>query len=208
LPFPKAVDEHKPGKPLVPNGYGIYYALACVCCWFILVFFEIRGRPALLMATSVLFGSTMGLFDYLADLKWRYKVVLPIFAALPYVALSPTERTTIGILGGSIDLGGAFVLLLVPVMVTVVTNSYNQLGGLNGLEAGSGLIVLCGVALAHPEGELEDLAEDVGFDFLDMSDSATGSGAQSAGGGIRAPVYQYRLPHSGVAQPSSKATSL
>ena len=46
----------------------------------------------------------------------------------------------------------------------------------------------CGVSvacLAHPECELEDLAEDVGFDFLDMSDSATGGGAQSAGGGIR-----------------------
>ena len=40
---------------------------------------------------------------------------------------------------------------------------------------------------AHPECELEDLAEDVGFDFLDMSGSATGGGAQSAGGGIRTP---------------------
>ena len=44
------------------------------------------------------------------------------------------------------------------------------------------------------ECELEDLAKHVRFDFLDMSDSATGSGAQSAGGGIRAPVYPYDLP--------------
>jgi UDP-N-acetylglucosamine--dolichyl-phosphate N-acetylglucosaminephosphotransferase len=151
LPFPKAVDEHKPGKPLVPNGYGIYYALACVCFWFMLVFFEIRGRPALLMATSVLFGSTMGLFDDLADLKWRYKAVLPVFAALPYVVLGPTERTTVSIFGGSINLGGAFLLLLVPLMVTITTNSYNQLGGLNGLEAGSGLVVLCGVAFVSSD---------------------------------------------------------
>lgn len=151
MPFPKAVDEHKPGKPLVPNGYGIYYALACVCFWFILVFFEVRGRDPLLMATSVLFGSTMGLFDDLADLRWRYKAALPVFAALPFVVLGPTERTTISIFGGSINLGGAFLLLLVPLMVTIVTNSYNQLGGLNGLEAGSGLIVLCGVALASSD---------------------------------------------------------
>jgi hypothetical protein len=56
----------------------------------------------------------------------------------------------------------------------------------------------CGISVpcfSHPEGELEDLAEDVGFDFLDMSDSVTGSRAQSAGGGIRAPVYWYHLPH-------------
>ena len=131
---------------MVPNGYGIYYALACVCFWFTLVFFDIRGRATLLMATSVLFGSTMGLFDDLADLRWRYKALLPVFAALPYVVLGPTERTTVAILGGSINLGGAFLFLFVPVMVTVVTNSYNQLGGLNGLEAGTGLIVLCGIA--------------------------------------------------------------
>jgi len=36
--------------------------------------------------------------------------------------------------------------------------------------------------LAHPEGELEDLAEHVGFDFLDMSNPAKGRGSQSAGG--------------------------
>jgi UDP-N-acetylglucosamine--dolichyl-phosphate N-acetylglucosaminephosphotransferase len=151
LPLPKAVDEHKPGKPLVPDGYGIYYALACVCFWFILVFFDFRGRAALSMATSVLFGSTMGLFDDLADLRWRYKAVLPVFAALPYVVLGPTERTTVAILGGSINLGGAFLYLFVPLMVTVVTNSYNQLGGLNGLEAGSGLIVLCGIAIVSSD---------------------------------------------------------
>jgi UDP-N-acetylmuramyl pentapeptide phosphotransferase/UDP-N-acetylglucosamine-1-phosphate transferase len=115
------------------------------------VFFEVRERSALSMATSVLFGSTMGLFDDLADLRWRYKAALPVFAALPYVVLGPTERTTVAIFGGSINLGGAFLLLLVPLMVTIVTNSYNQLGGLNGLEAGSGLIILCGIAIVSSD---------------------------------------------------------
>lgn len=132
---------------MVANGYGIYYALSCVCFWFILVFFEVHEGSALLMATSVLFGSTMGLFDDLADLRWRYKAVLPVFAALPYVVLGPTQRTTVSIFGGSMNFGGAFLLFLVPLMVTIVTNSYNQLGGLNGLEAGSGLIILCGIAI-------------------------------------------------------------
>jgi len=106
------------------------------------------------MATSVLFGSTMGLFDDLADLRWRYKAALPVVAALPYVALGSTARTTISLFGGSVNLGGAFLLVLVPVMVTVVTNSYNQLGGLNGLEAGSGLIVLCGLAVVSSDWTL------------------------------------------------------
>ena len=154
LPFPKAIDEHKPGRPLVPNGYGIYYVLACVCYWFVLVFLGVRGGSALLLATSVLFGGTMGLFDDFADLRWRYKALLPVFAALPYVVLVPTVRTTVSILGGSINLGGAFLLLLVPLMVTIVTNSYNQLGGLNGLEAGSGLIILCGLAIVSSDWTL------------------------------------------------------
>jgi len=147
LPFPKVIDEHKLGKPLVANGYGIYYVVACVCYWFILVFLEIHQKQAQSMAISVLFGSTMGLFDDMADLRWRYKAILPVFAALPYVVLAPFQRTTISILGFPIELGGAFLLVLVPLMVTVVTNSYNQLGGLNGLEAGSGLIVLFGLTL-------------------------------------------------------------
>lgn len=118
------------------------------------MFFDVRGRSALSMATSVLFGSTMGLFDDVADLRWRYKAVLPVFAALPYVVLGPTERTTVAIFGGTINLGGAFLLLFVPLMVTVVTNSYNQLGGLNGLEAGSGLIILCGIAFVSSDWTL------------------------------------------------------
>ena len=141
----------------MPNGYGIYYVLACVCYWFILVFLEIHQKQAQSLAISVLFGSTMGLFDDIADLRWRYKAALPLFAALPYIVSAPLQRSTISILGSTIELGGAFLLVLVPLMVTVVTNSYNQLGGLNGLEAGSGLIVLVGLTLVSDDWMLLSL---------------------------------------------------
>jgi len=101
------------------------------------------------MATSVLFGSTMGLFDDLVDLPWRYKAILPIFAALPYMVLRPSDRTTIySLLIGVIDLGALFFLLLVPLITTVTVNTVNQLGGLNGLEALSGMIILFGLMVA------------------------------------------------------------
>ena len=103
---------------------------------------------ALALATSVLFGSTMGLFDDIADLKWRYKAILPIFAALPYIVLKPSERTTVALpIFGIVDFGAPFFMLLVPIIVTVTTNAYNQLGGLNGLESLSGLIMLVGLAV-------------------------------------------------------------
>jgi len=149
LPFPKVQDQHKPGKPLVPNCYGIFFTLPSVCYWFILVFLGVEEQSSLALATSVLFGSTMGLFDDLVDLPWRYKAILPIFAALPYMVLRPSDRTTIySLLTGVIDLGTLFFLLLVPMITTVTVNTFNQLGGLNGLEALSGTIVLCGLMLA------------------------------------------------------------
>ena len=152
MPFPKAVDYHKPNKPLVPNCYGIYYVLTSVCYWFILAFLGIMETKALPLATSVLFGGTMGLFDDMVDLKWRYKAILPVFAALPLMVLKPSDRTTIAMLFfGSINLGSLFFILLIPIFVTVTTNVYNQLGGLNGLEAISGVILLSGLILASKD---------------------------------------------------------
>ncbi len=147
------------GRPLIPTSYGIFYALTSVCYWFILSFLgafspslaAIEDR-ALALAASVLFGSTMGLFDDMVDLPWRYKAILPVFASLPYMVLKPSDRTTIAtILFGPIDLGALFFLFLVPLIVTVTTNTYNMLGGLNGLEALSGLVVMVGLAIASQE---------------------------------------------------------
>jgi UDP-N-acetylglucosamine--dolichyl-phosphate N-acetylglucosaminephosphotransferase len=148
LPFPKAKDFHKPGQPLVPNSYGIFYALISVCYWFILSFLDIYPKEALALATSVLFGSTMGLLDDMIDLRWRYKAILPLFASLPYIAFGLPSRTSILLpIVGLINLNILFFYLLVPIVVTVTTNTYNQLGGLNGLESLTGLIILIGLAI-------------------------------------------------------------
>jgi UDP-N-acetylglucosamine--dolichyl-phosphate N-acetylglucosaminephosphotransferase len=91
----------------------------------------------------------MGLLDDMIDLRWRYKAVLPVFAALPYIVLTPSDRTAIMLLPfGIIEFKVLFFLLFVPIMITVVTNTYNQLGGLNGLESLTGLIIMIGLAFA------------------------------------------------------------
>lgn len=148
MPFPKVKDYHKPGQPLVPTCYGVFFSLVSVCYWFVLSFLKIYPGEALALATSVLFGSTMGLIDDMADLRWRYKAILPIFASLPYIALGLPSRTSITLpLIGAVNLNILFFYLLVPVIVTVTTNTYNQLGGLNGLESLTGLIILVGLAI-------------------------------------------------------------
>jgi UDP-N-acetylglucosamine--dolichyl-phosphate N-acetylglucosaminephosphotransferase len=149
MPFPKVKDYHKLGQPLVPTCYGVFFSLVSVCYWFILSFLKIYSVEALALATSVLFGSTMGLIDDMADLRWRYKAILPLFASLPYIAFGLPSRTSITLpLVGLVNLNILFFYLLVPVIVTVTTNTYNQLGGLNGLESLTGLIVLIGLAVA------------------------------------------------------------
>ena len=149
MPFPRVKDYHKPGQPLVPTCYGVFFSLVSVCYWFVLSFLKIYPGEAIALATSVLFGSTMGLIDDMADLRWRYKAILPIFASLPYIALGLPSRTSITLpLIGLINLNILFFYLLVPVIVTVTTNTYNQLGGLNGLESLTGLVILVGLAMA------------------------------------------------------------
>ncbi|MCJ7634662.1 hypothetical protein MUP77_20015 [Candidatus Bathyarchaeota archaeon] len=148
MPFPKVKDYHKPGCPLVPNSYGVFFALISVCSWFVLSFLKVYSTEALALATSVLFGSTMGLIDDMTDLRWRYKAILPIFASLPYIAFGLPSRTTIILpLIGLVNLNILFFYLFVPIIVTVTTNTYNQLGGLNGLESLTGLIILTGLAI-------------------------------------------------------------
>ncbi|MEM2094033.1 MAG: hypothetical protein QXI32_01895 [Candidatus Bathyarchaeia archaeon] len=133
----------------MPNSYGVFYSLISVCYWFVLGFLEISSKESIALATSVLFGSNMGLLDDMIDLRWRYKVILPIFASLPYIVLKPSDRTAIMLIPfGIIDFHALFFLFFIPLMITVVTNTYNQLGGLNGLESMTGLIIIVGLTIA------------------------------------------------------------
>ena len=152
--FPRAPDLHKPNKPLVPNGLGIFYVLIGVVYLFLLYSLNIvkvsNGvSPPLTLAVCVLFGGFMGLLDDWIDLKWRFKAFLPLVAAIPLAAFAyhnPLVRTYIAIpLLGTIDFGVWYYLVIIPVLVTIVTNTVNQLGGLNGLETVCPAIIMIGL---------------------------------------------------------------
>lgn len=151
--FPKVPDQHKPGKPLVPNGLGVFYALISVTYLFLLYFFDVikpsNGASApLTLAVCVLFGGFMGLLDDWIDLKWRYKAPLPIVAAIPLLTLASrlALRTSVSIpMLGTIAFGHLYYFLIIPLLVTIVTNTVNQLGGLNGLETVCPAIMMIGM---------------------------------------------------------------
>jgi len=154
--FPKVPDQHKPNKPLIPNGLGVIYVLISVVYLFLLYFFDVVKvsndiSHALTLAVCILFGGFMGLLDDWIDLRWRYKAFLPLIAAIPLISLASRleMRTSIVVpLIGTIDFGGYYYFILIPLLVTIITNTVNQLGGLNGLETVCPTIIMVGLMAA------------------------------------------------------------
>lgn len=151
--FPQVPDQHKEGKPLVPNGLGVLYVLFTTVYLFALYFLGIvkpvNGVSApLTLAVCILFGGFMGLLDDWMDLRWRYKAFMPLIAALPlmYLAQDYPLRTSIMLpFVGMIEFSTAYYFVLIPLIVMIVTNTINQLGGLNGLETVCPAIILAGL---------------------------------------------------------------
>ena len=156
--FPKVPDQHKVGKPLIPNGLGILYILFTTVYLFLLYFLRVDGSSATVsapftLAVCILFGGFMGLLDDWMDLKWRYKAFMPLIAALPliYYAQQAHARTAISLpFIGTIQFGAVYFYIIIPLIVMIVTNTVNQLGGLNGLETICPAIVILGLMAVSP----------------------------------------------------------
>ena len=166
--FPKVPDQHKVGRPLIPNGLGVLFVLTTTVYLFSIYFLNrvftlgldtsVNGvSAALTLAVCVFFGGFMGLLDDFMDLKWRYKAFMPLIAALPlmYYVFEGLQigaiRTSIGLpFLGTLHFGAYYVFLIVPLIVMIITNTVNQLGGLNGLETVCPAIVILGLMAFSP----------------------------------------------------------
>ena len=157
--FPKVPDYHKPNRPLVPNGLGVIYVLVSVTYLFALYYFNQppasnNVSSALTLAVCILFGGFMGLLDDWMDLRWRYKAFFPLIASIPLVSLAIKLglRTSLSIpFFEPLDFGLLYYFLVIPLIVTITTNTVNQLGGLNGLETVCPAIVLVGLMVVSGE---------------------------------------------------------
>ena len=160
--FPKVPDQHKVGQPLISNGLGVLYVLFTTVYLFLIYFLGLVNNPAgvsapisapLILAACILFGGFMGLLDDWMDLKWRYKAFMPLIAALPliYFARETGARTSIALpFIGTIQFGAVYFYVIIPLIVMIVTNTVNQLGGLNGLETICPAIVIIGLMALSP----------------------------------------------------------
>jgi UDP-N-acetylglucosamine--dolichyl-phosphate N-acetylglucosaminephosphotransferase len=152
--FPKVPDQHKVGRPLIPNGLGVLFVLTTTVYLFILYFLKIPNASApFTLAACILFGGFMGLLDDFMDLKWRYKAFMPLIAALPLIAfaMQANARTDIALpFIGTLHFGSIYFAVIIPLIVMIVTNAVNMLGGLNGLETVCPAIIIMGLMAFSP----------------------------------------------------------
>jgi UDP-N-acetylglucosamine--dolichyl-phosphate N-acetylglucosaminephosphotransferase len=158
--FPKVPDQHKVGQPLIRNGLGVLYVLFTTVYLFVIYFWSnplyvltpFSSAP-LILAACILFGGFMGLLDDWMDLKWRFKAFMPLIASLPLISFAQATgaRTSIALpFIGTIDFGITYFYIIIPLIIMIVTNTVNMLGGLNGLETICPAIVVLGLMALSP----------------------------------------------------------
>ena len=162
-------DVHKRNRPRIAESGGtpvLAGALAGSFAFIWLKVFVYGGLPdlsELLAAVStILIAAFIGLFDDLSVLlkkidgrtgfkriglpQW-VKPLLTLGAALPLMAIMAGDTTMTLPFYGIADLGMIYPLLLIPLAVMGAANASNMLAGLNGLEAGMGMVILSSMGL-------------------------------------------------------------
>ncbi len=80
-------------------------------------------------------------------LSIKFRLLVAFIASIPLVVINAGEKT-MGIPGfGLVDFGIFYPLVLIPIGIIGATTTYNFLAGMNGLEAGQGIIIISFLSL-------------------------------------------------------------
>ena len=164
-------DVHKPGKPEIPEMgglsivAGLVSGVLCAVALSTLTSSQMFNYPFILFSnltalyaalTTILIIAIIGLFDDLVSLRHSVKMLLPIFASVPLVAIAAGDPYVSVPFFGQLYLPLIYPLILIPLAVTVVSNLTNMLAGFNGLEAGLGIIACASLgAIALEKGSID-----------------------------------------------------
>ncbi|MEM0475847.1 MAG: hypothetical protein QW343_03565 [Candidatus Norongarragalinales archaeon] len=141
-------DVNKPHRPVVAEmgGLAVFLGVACALSLFVLVVtFQDKDSHSLALALAALASiaiiALVGVFDDLFKLSWRTKLVTPMLASLPLVAITAGNTTMSLPFFGAVNLGWFYTFVLIPLGVTGAANAVNMVAGYNGVEAGIGVVV-------------------------------------------------------------------
>lgn len=146
------VDMNKFSKPRIAEMGGISvlfgFSFATMIAIFLFTYFrliEINLTIFLAAFITVVLIGFLGLVDDLIGWKKGIRqyqhALFPLFAALPLMAVKAGTVQMAFPFIGAVYLGILYSLLLVPIGITGASNAFNMLAGMNGLEAGLGIIV-------------------------------------------------------------------
>jgi len=134
-------DVNKRSKPEVPSlgGIGIVAGFIAGCLTLLGIFKDQRVIAPILL-TSLIIGF-LGLLDDIFNIRQSIRAVLPIFASVP-LSIYSIGHSTINIpFIGIVDFGIWYYVVIIPAAITIASNAFNMLEGLNGLGAGLGIIM-------------------------------------------------------------------
>jgi len=147
-------DVNKPGKPEVAEmgglgivaglGSGILLAIAIDSFFDQALKINLVGLLAAL--ATVLIIVIIGIEDDLFGINHKFKSILPMFAALPLVAVKVGKTVMEIPFYGQVNFGILYSLILVPLGITGAANGVNMLAGFNGLEVGMGIAAIGSLA--------------------------------------------------------------
>ncbi|MEM0360054.1 MAG: hypothetical protein QXK06_01790 [Candidatus Diapherotrites archaeon] len=149
-------DMNKLSKPEIPEmgGIAVWFGFSSAIMLSIFFysylgsFFEIELDLTKLLAgfATVSMVGFLGLVDDLIGWKnglkqWQHALI-PMFAALPLMAININNPPFFIPFIGLVGFGVYYSLLLVPIGITGASNATNMLAGFNGLEAGLGILII------------------------------------------------------------------
>ncbi len=142
------------GGLVIAIGFGAGIVATIFLRTFFDIFLSANLTPILAVLSTVLIVVLIGIFDDLISIRQGIKAIMPVFAALPLMAIK--EGYSLMKIPGLkiINFGIYYSLILVPLGITGAANAVNMLAGFNGLEAGMGIVAIGSLAIiAHLMGQ-------------------------------------------------------
>ena len=135
------------GGLVIAAGFGAGIIFVIGLRTFFDVFLSVSLTSILAVLSTVLIVVIIGVFDDLISIRQWIKAIMPVFAALPLIAIKEGYSMMRIPFVGMIDFGIFYPLVLMPLGITGAANALNMLAGFNGLEVGMGIVAIGSLAI-------------------------------------------------------------
>ena len=154
-PHRNNIPQGRPVQPEVPEmgglaiviGFGAGILLTLAMISFLRLFPAVDMVVLLAVLSTILLAGLIGMVDDLLGMRQWVKALLPVFAALPLMAVRAGHTMMVIPFIGPVNFWVFYPLVLIPVGVTGAANAVNMLAGFNGLEVGLGIVAIGSLAI-------------------------------------------------------------